>query len=162
MKKYVLLGVIALIMLLAVPAAMADTSASINAQGNVQQTLSISSNLATLDFGTFQLGDNMKNPAGTLTITSAFVPNGWTVSAAATDGYGFMRVSPYTVGSQALTNPLLEYNYLAGTPAWVNVQGLTFKGTSSTTMLEAFNQVGADTDKVGTYGTTITYTIVAN
>jgi hypothetical protein len=156
MKQYLLLGVIALVMLLAAPA-MAAGTATIGATGSVVQTLSIESNINTLAFSTFQLGDNMKNPAGTLTITSAFVPNGWKVNAAMTDGYGFMRRSD----NAFLTHQLLQYNYL-GSQTWEPVQGLTFGGTSSTTMLEAFNQIGADTDAVGDYSTTITYTITPN
>ena len=160
MKKYTILGAIALVMLafMAVPVMALGNSATLGASGTITQTLSISAS-QDIAFGSFILGDNRVDN-GNIVVTSAFVPN-WQVTTAMTDGYGFMRIGGGGVGTTALTNQLQEWNYLAGTPAWQPVQGLTFGGSASTSMTETFKQNVQIGDAPGSYSTVVTYTIAA-
>jgi hypothetical protein len=159
MKKYILLGVIALVMLVFAAPVMAGDTVEIT--GGITQTLSISSDQAAVGFGQFHEGINELDNQGTLTVTSAFIPH-WTVTAATSDGYGYMRTgigAPVT--GTYLTNPLEQYNYLAVVQGWETVQGLTFGGSASTSMPQAFRQNVLISDAPGTYSTIITYTIAA-
>jgi len=149
-----IVGLIALIML-AVPV-MADTTATVDVSGGITQTLAISTDTTSVGFGQFTVGDNRAD-TGTLTVTSAFVPN-WTVVAATSDGEGYMRSG---IGAPAsgtpLLNKLMQYNYKSAT--WVPAHGLTFSGSSDYTMPESFSQLVLINDKQGTYSTVVTYTI---
>jgi len=165
MKKYTILGAIALVMLafMAVPV-MADaapsTSATLSATGSITQTLSLTNSAQSFDFGAFKEGVNEKDSVGTLTVTSAFIPS-WKVTAAMSDGYGYMRTGSGGATGPYLANKLQEYNYNAATPAWVDAHGLKFTGSSSTTMLESFQQTVLISDAPGSYSTVVTYTIAA-
>lgn len=152
-----IMGLIALIMLAVPVMAIDSSSATISATGEIVQTLSISTNVNSIDFGKFIVGDNFVNPSptGYLTVVSEFVPN-WKVTASTSDGYGYMRTS---TGSY-LTSKLQQNNFLNGN-AYVDVQGLNFSGSSSTQMAEVFKQNVLITDAPGSYSTVITYTIAA-
>jgi hypothetical protein len=160
MKKYVLMGVIALVMLVFAAPVMAADAATVSVSGGITQTLAISTDTTSVGFGQFTLGDNRVD-SGTLTVTSAFVPH-WTVTAATSDGYGYMRTgSGAPVTGTYLASKLQEYNWLAVTPAWQDVQGLSFTGSASTSMIQTYMQNVLVSDTPGTYGTTVTYTIAA-
>lgn len=157
MKLSILIvGLIALIML-AVPV-MADpsTSATITASGTIVQQLSISAEQSAINFGNFKVGDNRVDN-GNIIVTSEFVPN-WRVTAATTDGYGYMRIDGAASGTY-LTNKLQQYNYKSS--AWEPANGLTFSGSASTTMQETFLQNVLIGDTQGSYSTIVTYTIAA-
>jgi len=155
-----IVGLIALIMLVAVPAmAIAPSSSTLEATGTIVQTLSITAE-KNIAFGNFVVGDNRQDN-GNIVVTSAFVPT-WRVTAATSDGYGYMRTGAGApVTGTYLTNQLKEYNYLAPTPDWKNVQGLTFSGSASTSMTETFLQNVLIGDAPGKYSTVVTYTIAA-
>jgi spore coat protein U-like protein len=157
MKLSILIvGLIALAML-AVPAMAADSlTTAIQATGTVDQRLSISAE-QNIDFGPFKVGDNRVDN-GNIIVTSEFVPN-WKVTAATTDGYGYMRIGGGGVGITALSSKLQQYNYKSS--AWEPAHGLTFGGSASTTMQETFLQNVLISDTPGAYSTMITYTISA-
>lgn len=163
MKSVHFVGLIALVMLvLSVAPVMADsTTAAEPINGSVVQTLSIANNAPALVFGNFVQGMNERDNIGTLAVTSNFVPH-WTVTTVTADGYGYMRSGAGApVTGTYLTTKLQEYNYLAGSPGWQDVQGMTFGGSASTTMQESFRQNVLITDVNGNYSTIVTYTIAA-
>jgi hypothetical protein len=164
MKKYVLLGVIALVMLLAVPAAMAADATPLIASGSITQTLSITNNQPAMAFGEFALGDNEHDSVGTLTVDAYWTA--WTVTTAtsgtpANDGWMYAN---YGAGPGYLTNPLEQYNY--NTATWGNVKAFTFSGVktttpSSTPMLESYRQKVIASDVPGNYAVQVIYTVTA-
>jgi hypothetical protein len=163
MKKYVLLGVIALVMLLAVPAAMAATTADpLIATGSITSTLAITNNQPAFDFGAFVLGINEKDSVGTLTVDAYWTA--WTVTTStspANDGWMYDNNGG---GPGYLTKALEQYNY--GTSTWGNVKAFTFSGpkttsANSTPMLESYRQEIVAGDVPGVYKTTVTYTVTA-
>ena len=164
MKNYVLVGVIALVMLLAVPAAMAATATPLDATGSITSTLTISNNQPAMAFGELVVGDNQHNSVGTLTVDAYWTA--WTVTTAtsgtpANDGWMYNNNG---AGPVSLTNPLEQYNYITST--WGNVKAFTFSGPkttspSSTPMLESYRQQVVAADASGSYATTVTYTVTA-
>jgi hypothetical protein len=154
-----IVGLIALIML-AIPVMATPTAAEVTVNGNIVQTLTISTDATSVGFGSFAVGDNRVD-TGTLTITSAFIPN-WQVTAATSDGYGYMRTGAGAPATGTyLTSKLQEYNWLGSTPTWQDVQGLSFTGSSSTSMTQTYKQNVLISDAPGDYSTVITYTIAA-
>lgn len=154
-----IVGLIALIML-AVPVMADSTAATITINGSIEQTLTISTDAASVGFGAFTVGDNRVD-TGTLTVTSEFIPN-WQVTAATSDGYGYMRTGEGAPATGTyLTSKLQEYNWLGATPEWQDVQGLSFTGSSSTSMTQTYKQNVLISDAPGEYSTVITYTIAA-
>jgi hypothetical protein len=158
MKQYLLLGVIALAMVLAVPVMATDATTPLVASGNIVSSLSITNNQPALTFNTFAEGVNEKDSVGTITVDALWTA--WTVTtstAPVNDGYMYN-------GAIYLNNPLEEYNYNSAT--WSNVKAFTFSGPktttpSSTSMLESFRQTIVAADAPGTYTTTIVYTVTA-
>ena len=157
MKTIGIVGAIALVMLLAVPAVMAQNTETMTANGAIAPSYTFSlSGGPSFDFGTFAVGNNEKDAVGTLTVTSAWQT--WSVAAATTDASGKMMSGTTPLGSE-----LQEYNYLAATPAWQNANEFSFTGpsTGTTSMTLSYLQPVSASDAVGTYQTTITYTITA-
>jgi hypothetical protein len=153
-----IVGLIALIML-AVPV-MADTAATVSVSGGITQTLAISTDTTSVGFGQFTVGDNRVD-TGTLTVTSEFIPH-WTVTAATSDGYGYMRTGAGAPATGTyLTSKLQEYNWIGATPSWQDVQGLSFTGSASTSMTQTYKQNVIISDAPGNYSTVVTYTIAA-
>ncbi len=162
MKKYILIGVITLVMLLAIPGAMAANPPLV-ASGSITQTLTLDNSASTYSFGEFTVGDNQHNDVGTLTVTAQWTA--WKVTAStgpfANDGWMYNNNGG---GPGYLQNPLSQWNY--NTATWSNVKDFTFSGpktsaSSVTTMSESFKQPVVDADVPGTYAVTITYTVAA-
>ena len=132
--------------------------ASTTVSGSISKSLAISTDKASIEFGAFKVGDNEKDLVGTISVTSSFVP-AWKVTAATSDGQGYMRIeSPFVTGTK-LTENLKQYNYNAAVPGWVNANGLTYTGTGDNGMSMSFLQNVKITDVAGAYGTVVTYTV---
>lgn len=132
--------------------------ASTTVSGSISKSLAISTDKATIDFGAFKVGNNEQDLVGTISVTSSFVPT-WKVTAATSDGQGYMRIgSPFVTGTK-LTSKLQQYNYNAPTPAWQDANGLSYTGTGDNGMSMSFLQNVLISDVPGAYGTTVTYTV---
>jgi hypothetical protein len=160
MKKYVLLGVIALVMLLAVPAAMAAAPVSVDVSGSLASSLSLS----TFDTGacsmTLDVGNNDCH-YGMLRVSALRTP--WNVATTAIAG-----ALPYTNGWMSnggntyLTAPLTFWDGAN----YINVVAFTESGPYTSTLTNTdkgldYRQVVDGDDPAGTYGITVTYTVTA-
>ena len=164
MKRILFVGLIALLVLLAVPAAMALTTAPVTLAGPVTASYSIvaTPGLMTATPGPWlQLGQNDFD-YGTLDTAALFTS--WSV-AATTNGLPGDPSKMVAAGPLYLTNSLQQLD-AAAVPAMINVAGYTDGGALGDTghskpLYYRQNVVAGDQASATPYSLTITYTISA-
>ena len=163
MKKYVLLGVIALVMLLAVPAAMAGDTTVLS--GSINSASSISVDAPTLSIGTMEIGntyDNTNNGLKTMvTVTQTATPS-WTLNIKDISGQG-MDGHMWASGPKYLSNALQVWN--TASSSWQNVDGVSTPyingvGTGVQILETDFSQKVASPDVAGAYQITVQILLV--
>jgi hypothetical protein len=165
MKRILFVGLIALLVLLAVPSAMAATTAPVTINGPVTASYSIVANGGGPGQTTgpwLQVGQNDWD-VGTLVTTAT--NTAWAVSAT-TDGWsGYesrLRSNP-SDSSKILQNPLMQLD--TGSPAgFIAVKTYTDSGLIGDTghsMPLYYRQQVLNSDMAGSYTLTITYNIAA-
>ena len=159
MKRILFVGLIALLVLIAVPSAMAlggNADKKVDVSGTLDATLSIDNNLETLAFSPFVFGYNDKPDAGTLTVKAYWTA--WTVSASSSTGNNYMYD-----GGTALNK--VFYTKTDKTD-WTTIGGFVLSGPKTTSestdsFITSFNQEITADDIPGTYGMKVTYTVTA-
>jgi len=165
MKKYVLLGVVALVMLLAVPAAMAVVNDQTILTGSINSASTIVVETPTLAIGTMDIGntyDNTNNGLKTMvTVTQTATPS-WTLNIADISAQG----NPghmWATGPKYLSNPLQVWN--TASLSWQNVNGVATPyingaGTGIQILETDFSQKVASPDVAGSYQITVQVSLV--
>ena len=162
MKKSILMGVIALMMLVLVLPVMAvnPNMAVVGVQGSIEVPpepfVSISTDTPLLDFGSMGLGDN-DIEGGNLSVSSN---TNWQVTVVtAMDPTGRMKDDiNYLPGFELLEQPLGQFKEGVG---YVPVTDWTWGWFDSSTYPLAFRQRVVSEDKPGDYFISMVYTVVA-
>ena len=162
MKRILFVGLIALLVLLAVPAAMALTDAPVTLAGEAKETYSIEATRGTDNPNPnpwLGLGNN-DFEYGTLKIAASHTA--WSV-ATTTNGIDGAKSYMWAPGPERrLTSPLTQAN--AANDGFVNVDSYSDSGvlgdTGSVNRL-FYRQNVVDADPAGVYSLIITYTITA-
>ena len=171
MKKSILLGVLALMMVMfAVPVMAVDSaSTQIEVSGVIEciPSLAISSDISSVDFGTMYLGENYQIEIGTLHVQSQCTA--WSVGAPASspDVYGYMSGDAGT-----LNNPLFQkdinqadaFLYITDFPAgsgWSGFDGVYTEQLWDFAYPLSYMQNVTEDDVPGAYGVSLTYTVSA-
>jgi hypothetical protein len=157
-KKFLILAtVLALLAVLAIPAAAFATDTEIN--GNyVAATINVTPP-GTMSFSVFNPGENTNviSNTGTVTVTNnSQSPSGWTVNAIDNASYGYMRVGG--PGSSPYLATKLRIGFDAQGWAWADV-GQNYSAGPATGNFDFYaRQDVTNTDSVGTYWIFITFT----
>ena len=156
MKRILTLGIVlALMAALLIPAMVIAVPPATEVTGSiVEATITIAAPSA-IGFGNFTFGDNEKQSAtnGTVTVTpgSRNTPDvPWTVTANDTANGGFMKNG---------ATPLASKLQIKGTGSYANADtGITYTGTGNGVLPFWAKQNVVNSDPVGTYSITITFT----
>ena len=152
MKKYLLIGFVALVLILAFPMTVSASSTTV-VNGTVANTMSITLNNATQTFGTFIIGQNFLAGNGVNVTTSS---TNWNVGVTATGGAlpGYMYA-----GTKNLQNPVNvsidNSSWTSDMATWTPVTGVT-AGIFYTPIYIKQNVAATDTE--GNYSITYTFT----
>jgi hypothetical protein len=159
MKRILFVGLIALLVLIAVPSAMAiggDAGKKVDVSGTLDATLSIDNNLETLVFSPFVFGVNDELDQGTLTVKAYWTA--WTVTASSSTGDNYMydSVTPLHMAFYTKTDKT----------EWKTISGFALSGPKTTSestdsFVTSFSQELTADDVPGTYGMLVTYTVTA-
>jgi hypothetical protein len=155
MKRILFVGLIALLVLLAVPAAMAADNDYLTVSGGITKSIDVSTSGAP-DFGTMGAGNN--GPvSGYLTTTLNGPVNTFTVVATGGDG-GYMKG---TGTSMWLTNPIEISSTYIGYPGFVVLtipRTVISGGSAAINDYIYFQQNIVTADPADTYKITVTFT----
>jgi hypothetical protein len=157
-KKFLILAtVLALLAVLAIPAAAFATDTEIN--GNyVAATINVTPP-GTMSFGTFTYGENIQGPkVGSVTVVNnSQSPTGWTVNAINNDtSYGYMRVGG--AGNTPYLATKLRIGFDAQGWAWAD-SGQNYSAGPASGNFDFYARQDVDNnDSVGFYWIFITFT----
>jgi len=168
MKKYVLLGVIALVMLLAVPAVMASDTASLTGSGILDiNTITVSTTSSSFDMGQLKVGEDnpFTSTAGVTVAVEGGTPGNWKVDVSAVPASGWTTGHMNDndgLGSiyKELNQPMQirnwggAYEYLTSTREFISSSGVNTGYTRYPEVKQPIN--GLDVE--GTYTITLTFT----
>jgi len=157
MKKLLLAGLVALVVLLAFPTAV--SAADVIVSGTVPISLSIDVINATPDFGTFSIGENILNNPSLVKVTTSSTD--WYVDATSNGGGANGYMWNYGKGTQmtAAFNMSKIYpgpTWVQTTTPWVNFMQGTSAGYFSQNVW--VQQIVSPIDTSGNYAITVTFT----